>query len=124
MFHVLSSLQYYDTIGCLPPCHRPTYDVEMEYTIDDPAAKDDEDHDDPNSEVGGVRLIIYAPLGVLTRRSEYYVYDLGALAGDAGGMVGMLLGASLLGAYDLALDWAGAILGGGGGRRRTAAIDK
>ncbi len=38
------------------------------------------------------------------RKKYYYVYDLSSLAGDAGGMLGMLLGASALAAYDAARD--------------------
>ena len=37
-----------------------------------------------------------------TVKSEFLAYDLGSLVGDLGGMVGMLLGASILALYDLA----------------------
>ncbi len=37
---------------------------------------------------------------IRTVRHEYLLYDLGSLAGDVGGMLGLLLGASALAFYD------------------------
>ncbi len=39
---------------------------------------------------------------MLTVQSEYLVYNLDDLAADMGGMLGMLLGASLMAGYDWA----------------------
>ncbi len=47
-----------------------------------------------------VFLIIRIPNPVATISTEYQVYNGDDLAGDAGGMVGMLLGMSVLAAYD------------------------
>ncbi len=52
-----------------------------------------------------VFIVIKAPEPVMTYRSEFKVYDLSDLAGDAGGMVGMLLGMSILALYDSLLAW-------------------
>ncbi len=45
-----------------------------------------------------------------TLKREYLLYDLGSLAGDVGGMVGMLLGASALAFYDTACKFAKRVL--------------
>ncbi len=52
-----------------------------------------------------ILVVLKAPDPLLTKVSEYKVYDLADLAGDVGGMVGMLLGLSILAVYDFATGW-------------------
>ena len=49
-----------------------------------------------------LELNAYSPKGAYTVVKEYLVYDLGDLAGDVGGMGGMLLGVTVLTVYDSA----------------------
>ncbi len=84
--------QFLRQVGCLPPCRLPTYDLVVKTNYETPAAEGSET----------VLLGFYAPRASRTMRREYVVYNAAALLGDVGGMVGMLLGASALGLYDLA----------------------
>ncbi len=95
--------QFLETIGCHPACRRPTHDIKVEYVLD---TNEDDPGSNQTAETGSLFLNLYIPLSKLTVREEFLVYDLAGLAGDMGGMVGMLLGASVLGLYD----WAGRIM--------------
>ena len=51
----------------------------------------------------GMTLGAFVVDSVRSVSTEFLVYDAGSLAGDVGGMLGMLLGASFLTLYDSAL---------------------
>ncbi len=72
----------------------------------------------------------YPPSPTTTTRiikEEYVVYDLESLAGDAGGIMGMLLGASALAMYDSVLQTGlrfilGRLIGGRGSEQKSARV--
>ena len=82
--------------GCVPACSNPTYSVTVRSQWVSPASK-----------VPGARLSLHlvAPRAAETIRTDFLVYDGFSLAGDVGGMLGMLLGASVLSAHDLVEEW-------------------
>ncbi len=47
-----------------------------------------------------IKLSLQNPTHCRIVKEEYLIYDVESLVGDAGGVIGMLLGASLLGLYD------------------------
>ncbi len=84
---------------CYPPCRLPTYELAVMPTM----TKDPE----PKSTPPTLTLNLRAAKPYMTYRSEFLVYDLGSLAGEVGGMIGILLGASMLTMYDIMGEWCG-----------------
>ncbi len=84
-------MQYLQRIGCRKLCHYPIYKTVVQPTLDSKVTIND-----PPS----VFVVFKAQQPVMTYHSEFRVYDFNNLAGDIGGMVGMLLGMSILAGYD------------------------
>ena len=72
----------------------PTYNVELESTYEEENEEATEDHQ------ASVYLHFYIPNPGFEVKREYLIYDLGSLAGDVGGMGGILLGISIGAIYD------------------------
>ncbi len=83
--------QFLQSINCYPPCHVPTYDVKVMPTISGNRSPDGNPW---------VQLTLVAPRPAMTHREEFLVYDSGSMAGDVGGLLGILTGASILAMYD------------------------
>ena len=47
-----------------------------------------------------MKIVLFHPSSKLSIQAEYYVNDVNSLFGNIGGMVGLLIGASLLGLVD------------------------
>ena len=74
----------------------PTYQVNMLPRED----SKDQAEDPLKSGAHSVELTFHAPRPVFSVTTEYLVYDLASLAGDVGGMGGMMLGVSAVMVYD------------------------
>lgn len=52
------------------------------------------------NDTSSVKIVLFHPSSKLSIQTEYYVNDVNSLFGNIGGMVGLLIGASLLGLVD------------------------
>ena len=52
-----------------------------------------------------LRLGLFYPPAKITIRSEYYTVDMNSLFGNVGGVIGVLLGASILSLLDITLEF-------------------
>ena len=55
------------------------------------------------NDTSSVKLVLFHPSSKLNIQTEFYVNDFNSLFGNVGGMVGLLIGASLLGFVDYIL---------------------
>ncbi len=56
-----------------------------------------------------IQLTLVAPRPAMTQRQEFMVFDAGAMAGDVGGLLGILTGASVLAMYDYLIEFGNRI---------------
>ncbi len=89
-------VQFLNRIGCHINC-REIFHTAVLQPILDAVVKP--------GETPSVSISLKAPEPVMTRRSEFWVYSGDDMAGDVGGMMGMLLGLSVLAIYDSMLKW-------------------
>ena len=93
--------------GCTPQCQTKTYSLELSSPIRN--SRDNSNNYNNNStsnnmtETADMVLRLYVPEAFLTAKEDYYLYDGYELIADAGGLMGMLLGISLLAVYDAAV---------------------
>ncbi len=76
--------------GCKPKCNRFEYVGEV-ITMGNW----------PNTSFDSLAGYYYYPSGKYTQKTYYYVYTWGTMLADVGGYLGLLLGHSLLGFYDM-----------------------
>ena len=105
--------------GCVPRCATPTYRLSVEGVFTSPsffaATGNGTSNGTQNGREGDTTVGIAVPWPEFTVTSEYDYYSLSALLGDVGGMLGMLLGASIISLYDDAVE-AGLKAWGKGGK--------
>ncbi len=92
-------MQTFERTGCLSPCKRNTYEMDIfkEVLV-------------PGINGADTALHLFIPEPQFTVSEEFVVFDRLAFAADCAGMGGILLGVSLLAAYDYFLGAIGRML--------------
>ncbi len=114
----MTIFQFLKEVGCLPPCHIPTFDIAGQNLTEEPTGGANVSEQDED-----LSIVFLSPFpsrlqALLARlifqfmvkkqffysrivKEEFLIYDLESLAGVLGGILGMLLGTSVLALYHI-----------------------